>query len=393
VPRRALVARIPEPIFDILLPLSLFSLLMERSEDPTGMVLVLVLWLGLRFWLRTLFAPLYWLLLGVLALSVGSLVHPVSVSASGDLLLVLLAFSVGLGRSQAQWRTTFWTLSFIAVAALFIVELDRINDNLNLIPIAALRDALPAEALRLQKVTINRSGYILSLVSICAYGLMRYGTAGRHRWLAAGLTTLSYMLAFGTGSRAAAGMPVTMVLLSEISWRLRARLGAMTNGLVIAVAVSLLMFSVSLYHSASPLASRNPNDAGRAYVAQCFVKQATRSWVFAITGQGGDRVSDRCRREEIPTMPHAHNALLQTWADHGLAAVLVLVTVIMLTLWRALMLVASAEGLLGTVSLNITLFILGSALVESTLLKTSFQQVITGYLLAVSWCRVGSQNG
>jgi hypothetical protein len=48
-----------------------------------------------------------------------------------------------------------------------------------------------------------------------------------------------------------------------------------------------------------------------------------------------------------------------------------------------------ANGLLATVGLSTTIFIFCSALVESTLLKTSLQQVVSGYLLAIAWRRQG----
>ena len=110
-----------------------------------------------------------------------------------------------------------------------------------------------------------------------------------------------------------------------------------------------------------------------------------------MTGQGGDRVSLACQRLTLPNPgkklgpSHAHNAFLQTLADYGLPAALMLVTVVGLSLRNSLRMIAAGEALQGSMALSLGLFMLGSALVESTLITTSLQQVLSGYLLAVAW--------
>jgi len=385
---------------DVLLPLSLFALLLQKSSDPFGMVFLIVIWLGLKFFLRTKTSPIYWSLIGVIAISLAMMTHSVTNSSPSDLLLTLLAFTAGAGRSREQWRASFLILAFIGLVALFIFHIDhgRLNGNLEIIPIQALRDFLPDHALRLRKITINRSGYILGIVSILGFGLARHDQIAWRRWLAFGLGLSSYGMAFLTGSRAAAGLPLLVFLIAEIAWRCRARLSRLASPVASLVLIIGLMINLSIYLPSSPFPISNPSDKGRANVAQCFFTQSISSWTTVLTGQGGDSVSSTCKRLTEPNPgkkfgpPHAHNAFLQTLGDYGLPAVLMLVIVIGLSLRNAIQMIAAGEGLQGTIALSASLFIFGSALVESTLLTTSLQQVLSGYLLAVAWPGQGQQN-
>ena len=90
-----LTERLASPWLDLLLPLSLSGLLWERSGNPAGMVLILVIWCGLKFlrWLPV--EPVYGVLVGVLVVSLSAVIHPISGSAPTDLMLVLLAFVSG----------------------------------------------------------------------------------------------------------------------------------------------------------------------------------------------------------------------------------------------------------------------------------------------------------
>ena len=392
-----------ESLLDMLLPLSLFALLLQRSSDPLGMVLLIVIWLAFKLFLRTKTSPIYWCLIGVIAISLAMMTHSVPNSSPSDLLLTLLAFTAGAGRSREQWHVSFWILAFTGVVAFLIFELDhgRSNGNLEMIPLQSLRDFLPDYALRLRKITINRSGYILGIVSILGFGLARHDGGSWRRWLALGLGLLSYGMAFSTGSRAATVFPLFALLLAEIAWRCRIHLSRLAKPIAFLVVLIGLIFNLSIYHPSSPFAYANPNETGRANVAQCFISQATQSGIGFFTGQGGDQVSSICRRITPPNPnskkgttgpPHAHNAFLQTLADYGLPAALMLVVIVGLSLRNALQMIAAGEGLQGTLALSLGLFIFGSALVESTLLTTSLQQVLSGYLLAVAWPGMGKQN-
>ena len=133
-------------------------------------------------------------------------------------------------------------------------------------------------------------------------------------------------------------------------------------------------------------------DVGRANIAQCFVRQAARSLPELVIGQGYDRVSDHCaERVFLPVpdrtkgIPHAHNVFVQALADQGLVTLMLMLMAFAVILHRLFLGLGGDAAPLCLIGLSCALFILASALVESTLLKTSLQQVISGYLLAVAW--------
>ena len=72
-------------------------------------------------------------------------------------------------------------------------------------------------------------------------------------------------------------------------------------------------------------------------------------------------------------------------ADQGLVTLLLMVIVLVVTLQRLLVGLVGDAGPLCFTGLDCVLFILASSLVESTLLKTSLQQVISGNMLAIAW--------
>lgn len=385
-----MIHRLKSPWADLLLPLSLVGLIWERSGNPAGMVWILAIWIGLKFvrWLPA--QPVYGVLIGVLSVILSAVIHPVSGSAPTDLLLVLLAFAAGLQQTKHQWRIALWLVLATVVVSLPFVELSRFNGNLDVIPWTALRDALPQEAVRIQKVTINRSAYLYGLFSLIGYGLWR---SERHVWpsvLTAVLGCLSFVLAFATGSRAAFFFPLITVVVIELCWRHRQWVARHGRALAAAVLALSLLFNLMLYAPSSPLANLNPSDAGRARVAQCFVHQALQSLPDLASGQGYDRVSDHCAaRIFLPGhtqgIPHAHNVFVQALADQGLVTFVLLAIALGLIFQRLFMGLGSDAAPLCLTGLACALYILASSLVESTLLKTSLQQVVTGYLLAIAW--------
>lgn len=375
---------------DLLLPLSLLGLVWERSGNPAGMVWILAIWCALKL-LRWLPAqPVYGVLIGVLVVILSAVIHPLSGSAPSDLLLVLLAFAAGLQQTKDQWRIGLWLVLATVIVSLPFVEFDRYNSNLDAIPWSVVRDALPQEAVRIQKITINRSGYLYGLFALVGYGLFR---AEVRPWVAraAGVVgLLSFVLALGTASRAAAVFPIAVLIVSELCWRYRHWVAQRARSLSVLVVLCSLVFNLVLYWPSSPVAAGDPADVGRANIAQCFVGQAVRSLPDLLTGQGYDRVSNHCAaRVFLPGrskgIPHAHNIFLHALADQGLVTVLLMVLALAVTLQRLLVGLIGDAGHLCFTGLACALFVLASSLVESTLLKTSFQQVVSGYLLAIAW--------
>jgi len=378
------------PWLDALIPLSLLGFAWERNADPTVSVWILALWCGLKLVTRLSKTPLYGVLIGVLLVSLSALFHPLTRSAPTDLILVLLACAAGLQQTSRQWRVAFWCLLALVLVCLPFVEWGRDNGNLALIPFAPLRDWLPQEAVRIQRITINRSAYLFGLFSLIGYSLWRFERRLLWRWFAALLGGLSFGLAFATGSRAALGYPILALVLTELAWRYRIVVMRFARSLAAALLVGGLCFNALLYWPSSPIAKVDPSDQGRAEVARCFIAESARSWQDLLGGRGYDRVSDRCAEEVfLPGytrgIPHAHNAFLQVLADQGLITFLLMLSGLWIAFVRLLSRLGCADPALSFVGVSCLLFMLAAALVESTLLKTVLQQVVSGYLLAIPW--------
>ena len=385
-----LIHKLQSPWLDLLLPLSLMGLLWERSGNPAGMVWMLAIWCGLKFvrWLPS--QPVYGVLIGVLVVILSAVIHPLSGSAPTDLLLVLLAFAAGLQQTKDQWRIALWLVLATVIVSLPFVELSRFNGNLDAIPWATLRDALPQGAVRIQKITINRSAYLYGLFSLIGYGLWRFERRFWPSALAALVGGLSYVLVCGTGSRAALFFPLATVVVTELCWRHRQWVAKRARLLAASVLLLSLLFNLTLYWPSGPVAAQDPSDVGRAQIAQCFVQQALRSLPDLAVGQGYDRVSDHCAaRVFLPGytkgIPHAHNVFVQALADQGLVTFVLMAIALGLIFQRLLVGLGSDAAPLCLTGLACALYILASSLVESTLLKTSLQQVVSGYLLAIAW--------
>ncbi|WP_231856958.1 O-antigen ligase [Synechococcus sp. MIT S9509] len=382
--------RLASPWVDLLLPLSLSGLLWERSGNPAGMVLILAIWCGFKF-LRWLPAePVYGVLIGVLVVSLSAVIHPISGSAPTDLILVLLAFAAGLQQSKAQWRGGLWLVLATVIVSLPFVEFDRFNSNLEAIPWSVLRDALPQEAVRIQKITINRSGYLYGLFALVGYGLYRAEVLPWLRRLAAVVGVLSFVLALGAASRAAFLFPIAALIVTELCWWNRYWVARRATSLAVTVLILALVFNLTLYWPGSPMVAQEPSDIGRSQVAQCFVSRSLRSLPEFLVGQGYDRVSHHCAGKvflpgRTSGIPHAHNVFLHALADQGLMTLSLMLVAVSLVFQRLFSGLAGDAGSLCRTGLACALFILASSLVESTLLKTSLQQVISGYLLAIAW--------
>ena len=143
------------PWLDLLLPLSLSGLLWERSGNPAGMVWILAVWLGLKFlrWLPS--QPVFGVLIGVLAVILSAVLHPVSGSAPTDLLLVLLAFAAGLQQTRDQWRIALWVVLATVIVSLPFVEFSRFNGNLDAIPWTAPDASAPLSEVKIKIVLSN----------------------------------------------------------------------------------------------------------------------------------------------------------------------------------------------------------------------------------------------
>ena len=232
--------------------------------DPTVTVWILTLWCGFKLVTPLPKTPSYGVLIGVMLISLSVLFHPLTVSAPTDLVLVLLACAAGLQQTPRQWCIAFWCLLAIALVCLPFLEWTRFNGNLDLIPFAQLRDWLPPEAIRIQRITISRSAYLFGLFSLSGYSMARFEPRAGLRWLAAGLASLSFLLAFASGSRAAFAYPILAVFITEAFWRYRHVVVCHARAFAASLLVGALCFNVLLYWPSGPIAKGDPSDVGRA---------------------------------------------------------------------------------------------------------------------------------
>ncbi len=382
------------PWLDVLLPLSILGLAFERNADPLWMILILTLWCVLKFVNKLSEQPIYGVLIGVLMVSLGAIVHPLSTSSSSDLILVLMAFAAGLQQTNKYWQVALFMLLAGVIVAIPFVEFGKtFNGNLGFIPFSSVQEVLPQYAVRIQKITINRSGYLFGLMALAGCGLWRFSRHGTMSWLAGIGGAISFVLAFATGSRAAFVLPVVAVIFAECCWRWRVRATRSSGQLACAVLAIAMTLNLLLYLPMSPLAYRNTSDAARADVAQCFVKQSLGRWPEVVVGAGFDRRSDNCFEitEKNPKslykkgIPHAHNAFLQVLGDQGLITLLLMIVSFWLVLRRLFDALQWDDWGIAWTGLACVFFILFSGIVESILIKTSLQQVVTGYLLSTAW--------
>ena len=90
---------------------------------------------------------------------------------------------------------------------------------------------------------------------------------------------------------------------------------------------------------------------------------------------------------------HAHNSFLQVLADQGLIAFLLLIFSFWLMLWRLFVALQWDDLGVAWTGLACVFLILIFAIVGSTLIKTSLQQVVTGYLLSMAlMCPSGKEE-
>lgn len=391
------------PWLDVLLPVSLLGLFFERDTDPLWMILILTLWCILKFVNKLSEQPIYGVLIGVLIVSFGALVHPLSNSSPSDLILVLMAFAAGLQQTNKYWQVSLFMLLFGVIFAIPFVESSSpsYNGNLDFIPFSFIREALPQYAVRIQKIAINRSGYLFGLMALAGCGLWRFSRHATISWLAGIGGVIGLVLAFSTGSRAALGISFLAVIFAEVCWRCRVRVVKHAKALAAFFLVIVVVLNLLLYLPISPMAYRNSSDAARADVAQCFVREGFSSWPQVIVGGGFDRVSDRCfevTKENINSLyargiSHAHNSFLQVLADQGLIAFLLLIFSFWLVLWRLFVALEWDDLGIAWTGLACAFLILIFAIVGSTLIKTSLQQVVTGYLLSMAWmCPSGKEE-
>lgn len=358
------------------------------------MTVVIVFWLTIKILLHVSRDHAYWYLLAVLTISLSKLFRASTVSSPTDLLIIILAFSVGVRRTYQQWIKTLWIVSSIGVISIFTVNIFQGSDALNFLSIQSLDWLLPNVRIMLGEIHFNLSGYLLGPIGLIGYGLCRH-CKGQIRWMAFAFGMSAYVMAFLTGSRASAFLPIVSIVSAELAWKCRKFIQKKEIFIALSCIGLGLVFCLMVYLPNGPLSNISANEYVRSKAAQCFFNETTDSWARFLRGGGGDLVSDFCE-DQVDMMnraglsldglaTHAHNSYLQIFADYGIFPALFLLVVFAISLRNSLIMISSGKGLLGTISLSLGLFFFLFGLIDSTLIYISLSQVLTGYLLSMSW--------
>ena len=380
-------------LVDCLLPCSLFAFRLPVHAE-FWMLLVLVFWLAIKMSLRAFRDKTYLYFLAVFFISISTFFRPIPISSSSDFLLVFFSFVVGVGCSRKRWMWSLWILASMGGVAIVALNFIYEPGGVRFFSIESVSWLLPRFRLMIGEMHVNLSGYLLGSLSLIGYGLWRHNRF-KARWLAFWFAAITYSLAFLSGSKASAFLPIASILFAELAWKHRKMI--QEKGMLLAMAFLGigLTFSLMLYLPNSPLSKISTNEYARSKVAQCFFYEATYSWPRFFVGNGGDTVSHFCedrvlvisRKGRILTglVPHAHNSYLQVFADYGIFPALLLLLVFVFSIRNSLNLIAAGDGLLGTIGFSLGLFLFFFGLFDSILLSWSINQIMTGYLLSISW--------
>lgn len=378
---------------DAMLPLSLLPLLLQRGEQPIGMALVILAWLGCKLLQRKESEPFNWLFAFLLATQLQPILSSDKYPAStfSDLLLPVTAFVAGFRQDRRSWYRALAMIMAIIPMAFLILRPEIIGPGTT--PI-----------LTLIGVNRNRTAFLLGITTVLAACLCSQCPDPRRKTGAAAIGGLGYLGCLATGSRAGAILPLIATGLALWANRTINRSGGPTRapkaalkpvfiaGAILALVTATLL---SWYSPLSPNPKRNQlSDYGRIAMSRCFVEQAGRSadTLLRGIGQGKDKAAKLCR-DSTPWarkgkgLAHAHNNFVQLLAENGLPALLLAIGLLATaakTAWRNLRSAISIEDrMLATASIGILAFIFLYSFADGTLIRLPLQQVLQGYLLAL----------
>lgn len=384
-PAKPTVLRWPklDPWLDLMLPLSLLSLLVDGKREPHLMAGLISAWLVVKLINRPASAPFHGVLVFLLAGQLFDILAQSKYPASthSDLLLAATAFACGYLQTRQQWqRSLMWVFSLLPVS-LLVLRPEQVSG---------------VQILTLLDINRNRSAFLFGLIAVVAVAYACKGMGSRQRWLGSTTALVSYALAIATGSRAGAVIPLLSAGAALVIDRLardhtRASL-VRTMATSLAAVVVLGTIGWGWYAPQNSQAERNQlSDQGRLAVMRCYGEQAMKNFESSMVGlgQGSDRVSALCAHttpwaRSGKGVMHAHNTFVQTFAENGGITVGLLVAVLIWcgrASWMAL--AAWPEAPIPLAAAAVVVFVLLFAQVDGTLIRFPLQQVLQGYLLAL----------
>ena len=251
-------------LVDLLLPCSLFSFLLPAHAE-VWMLFILAFWLAIKMSIRATRDKAYFYILAVFFVTLPALFRPMTISSLSDLLLVLFAFVAGVGCSLKQWRLSLWILASMGIVGLFALNFIYEPGGVRFFSIDSVSGLLPRFRIMIGEMHVNLSGYLLGSVSLVGYGLWRHNRF-KARWFAFGFAAIAYGLAFLTGSKASAFLPIASILFAELAWQYRQMIQEKAMLLVMAFLGIGLIFSLMLYLPNGLLSKITTNESARAQV-------------------------------------------------------------------------------------------------------------------------------
>jgi O-antigen ligase len=368
---------------DLMLPLSLLTLLVDSKREPHLMAGMVTLWLVLKLINRPASAPFHGVLVLLLASQLFTILAQSKYPAStnSDLLVAATAFACGYLQTRQQWqRNLLWVFCLLPVS-LLTLRPEQVSG---------------VQILTLLDINRNRSAFLFGLIALLAFAYARKGEGSRQRWLGSATALLSYGLAVATGSRAGAVIPLLAAgaaLVMDRLTRVRKRASVLrTIAASLAALIVLGSIGWGWYAPQNAQAERNQlSDRGRLAVMRCYGEQALKSFESSMVGlgQGNDRVSELCAHttpwaRSGKGVMHAHNTFVQTFAENG-AITLGLLVAVLLWCGRAswIALAAWPQAPIPLASAAVVMFVLLFGQVDGTLIRFPLQQVLQGYLLAL----------
>lgn len=276
-------------------------------------------------------------------------------SSHMDMVLMVAAFLCGYGRSRGWWLRTMGAVAvgiLIGVSGNFQVVFDFV------------RFGIEYHALALTK---NQTALLAGLAVLCGGTSL---AASRNLWtrlLFAGSLCASLLLLRAADSRAGIAMLLVALLLSALllwgrRWMEVVRSGnPLLRHKKIFIAAGLLLLALTIGVSVLIKSSHDSmlpagldqmygeenleNDASRIRVYSCYLGLPFTGNNRFIYGVGyGSAMKGMCTAAEVGrSLSHAHNLILQIWAETGLVGALFLLPSLSWILWRVIKNISKAD--------------------------------------------------